>query len=115
MDDAANKFRLLLGHIIQCTVQKRRIHRVFELTKEDANGSACVVVMDYNMKFEPILLCEKTTDFLCRKGLSWHGSIDFIAYTIATSNDPREGTVAKHERSRFSSIKSYPMRFDKMK
>lgn len=75
LNDAADKFKLYMGHKLRCHVQ----HLEFGEAQQDMIRAEpetfAIVTMDYKMKYQPGMYREKSTDWYGQKGLSWHGGV----------------------------------------
>ena len=88
LDDAANKFKLYMGHMKRATVQKRRIDELFNYVNNQVVETSVCIVMDYKMKLEPMCFSESSLQWFGRRGISWNGSVVFFKQL----NNEREGT-----------------------
>lgn len=85
LDEAANKFKLFMGHQLRRHVQHTMFTDATRTMLESAPEEVAIIVMDHKMKFEPRKFRQKSPDWCERKGISWHSSV--VTYKVRQNND----------------------------
>lgn len=64
-----------MGHVERADNEDRRVLEVVDSIRRGEMERAVLIVVEYNMKLEPILFRETSTAFFGKRGMSWHGSM----------------------------------------
>jgi hypothetical protein len=75
--DCRHNMKLYCAHRIRVLRQRKAIDNILETMPENQAH----VVLDFKMKFEAMYYHEKTLDFYEKKGLAWHGALEYVRRT----------------------------------
>lgn len=87
LNDASHKLQLYAAHHLICYLKERLISRVFDIVAENERCSSAVVLMNYEIKLEPIFFKKVIVEYFGRKRISWYGGV--VTYKVPS--EARDG------------------------
>ena len=95
----SSKFRMFMGHQIQCTNQNEAINKLKDgMVKKllDSNGTdvCALMIIDFKMKFESGSARETSLEYYGKRGIGWHG-MHIMYYKLEDDQDDKDGTITK--------------------